>query len=64
MSMYDQAKAISSALLNATIPEAAINNTINKVGELQEQLNVLNETESELTDEEKLLKIELEAELD
>ena len=64
MSMYDQARIISSALLNATIPEAAINNTINKVGELQEQLNVLNETESELTDEEKLLKIELEAELD
>ena len=64
MSMYDQARTISSALLNATIPEAAINNTINKVGELQEQLNTLNETESELTDEEKLLKIELEAELD
>ena len=64
MSMYDQARTISSALLNATIPEAAINNTINKVGELQEQLNALNETESELTDEEKILKIKLEAELD
>ena len=47
MSMYDQARTISSALLNATIPEAAINNTINKVGELQEQLNAVNETESE-----------------
>lgn len=64
MSMYDQARTISSALLNATIPEAAINNTINKVGELQEQLDALNETESELTDEKKILKIELEAELD